>query len=213
MKGVGRLIRKQNSCVRLLGIDPGIAATGWGVIEHELGRSRLIGHGTITTTTAEPGHERLAQIHRALLEVIDTYHPAAAAIEELFGGINLRTALAVGQARGVAVLACAQRGVTPHDYTPLRIKQAVVGYGRASKSQVQQMVKALLCLPKVPSPDHAADALAVAICHAHSMQSNSLVAAAAAQSRPVKRAVAAAQPRPSRHNETGGPGFTAGELP
>ena len=199
--------------MRLLGIDPGIAATGWGVIEHDRGRSRLVGHGTITTAAADPGHERLAQIHRALLEVIDIHHPAAAAIEELFGGINLKTALAVGQARGVAVLACAQRGVTPHDYTPLRIKQAVVGYGRASKSQVQQMVKALLCLPKVPSPDHAADALAVAICHAHSMQSNSLVAAAAAQSPRAGRVAGIERPRPERQNKAGGSGFAAREMP
>jgi crossover junction endodeoxyribonuclease RuvC len=189
-------LKQKSSSVRLLGIDPGIAATGWGVIEHEAGRSRLIGHGSIVTSASEAGHERLSQIHRALLEVIDEHHPEVAAIEELFGGINLKTALAVGQARGVAVLACAERGVTPHDYTPLRIKQAVVGYGRASKSQVQQMVKALLGLAKVPSPDHAADALAVAICHAHSMQSNSLLAAA--QTPPVRR--------------TGGPGFSAGGM-
>jgi crossover junction endodeoxyribonuclease RuvC len=98
-------------------------------------------------------------------------------VEELFGGVNIKTALAVGQARGVIVLACAERGIPAHDYTPLRIKQAVVGYGRASKVQVQQMVKVLLGLPKVPKPDHAADALGVAICHAHSAKLGNLIKA------------------------------------
>lgn len=163
---------KTGKSLRILGLDPGTAVTGWGVIEHAAGRSELLSHGTISTSASEPAHERLMQIYRGVLEAIDLYQPQAAAIEELFGGINLKTALAVGQARGVIVLACAERGLTPADYTPLRIKQAVVGYGRASKVQVQQMVKALLALPKVPKPDHAADALAVAICHAHSMRND-----------------------------------------
>jgi crossover junction endodeoxyribonuclease RuvC len=155
--------------IRILGLDPGTAVTGWGVIEHAVNRSRLVAHGTIVTSAKQPAHERLDDIYKGVLEAIDLYQPQAAAIEELFGGVNLKTALAVGQARGVIVLACARRGIAPADYTPLRIKQAVVGYGRASKVQVQQMVKALLGLPKVPRPDHAADALGVAICHAHSM--------------------------------------------
>lgn len=162
---------------RLLGIDPGTAVTGWGVIDHVHDKSRLVGHGTIVTSAREPGHERLSQIYHGILGVIDKYQPEAAAIEELFGGVNIKTALAVGQARGVIVLACAERGLEPFDYTPLRIKQAVVGYGRASKVQVQQMVKALLGLPRVPAPDHAADALGVAICHAHSMKTNNLMKA------------------------------------
>ena len=162
---------------RLLGIDPGTAVTGWGVIDHTGDKSRLVGHGTIVTSAREPAHERLSQIYHGILEVIDEYQPEAAAIEELFGGVNLKTALAVGQARGVIVLACSERGVPPHDYTPLRIKQAIVGYGRASKVQVQQMVKVLLALPRVPAPDHAADALGVAICHAHSMRTGNLMGA------------------------------------
>ncbi len=161
----------------ILGLDPGTAATGWGVIEHSAVRSRLVAHGTITTSAREPAHERLQQIYQGVLDVIDEYQPAAAAIEELFGGVNIKTALAVGQARGVIVLACAERGVIPADYTPLRIKQAVVGYGRASKVQVQQMVKVLLSLPKVPTPDHAADALGVAICHAHTLKTGNLLRA------------------------------------
>ena len=159
----------------ILGLDPGTAVTGWGVIEHSLDKSRLVAHGTISTSAREPAYERLQQIHQGVIDVIDGYQPAAAAIEELFGGVNIKTALAVGQARGVIVLACAERGVIPADYTPLRIKQAVVGYGRASKVQVQQMVKVLLGLPKVPTPDHAADALGVAICHAHSLKVGKLL--------------------------------------
>ena len=152
----------------ILGLDPGMAATGWGVIEHGSNSSRLLAHGTINTTARQPDSDRLFKIYRGVLDVIDEFNPAAAAIEELFGGVNLKSALAVGQARGVIILACAERGIAPADYTPLRIKQAVVGYGRASKEQVQQMVKSLLALEEIPRPDHAADALAVAICHAHS---------------------------------------------
>lgn len=159
----------------ILGLDPGTAVTGWGVIENIRDKSSLVAHGTIVTSAREPAHERLQQIYQGVLGVIDEYEPHAAAIEELFGGVNIKTALAVGQARGVIVLACAERGVIPADYTPLRIKQAVVGYGRASKTQVQQMVKVLLALPKVPTPDHAADALGVAICHAHSVKVGNLV--------------------------------------
>ena len=159
----------------ILGIDPGTAVTGWGIISHSLDRSRLAAHGTIVTSAREPAHERLQQIYHGILAVIDEYKPTAAAVEELFGGVNIKVALAVGQARGVIVLACAERGITPADYTPLRIKQAVVGYGRASKTQVQQMVKVLLGLPKVPTPDHAADALGVAICHAHTTKVGNLI--------------------------------------
>lgn len=161
----------------ILGLDPGTAVTGWGIIQHSRDKSRLVAHGTIVTSAKDPAHERLQQIYNGILAVIDEYQPSAAAIEELFGGVNIRTALAVGQARGVIVLACARRGISPADYTPLRIKQAVVGYGRASKLQVQQMVKVLLGLPKVPTPDHAADALGVAICHAHSAKVGNLVKA------------------------------------
>ena len=124
----------------ILGIDPGTAVTGWGVIGLRSGKLRAIAHGTITTSAKDPAHERLNIIYRELLEVIDTYKPQEAAIEELFGGVNLKAALAVGQSRGVLILACAERGLRPADYTPLNIKQAVVGYGRASKVQVQEMI-------------------------------------------------------------------------
>jgi crossover junction endodeoxyribonuclease RuvC len=152
----------------ILGLDPGIAVTGWGVIEYAAGRSQLVDYGTISTSSRMPDGVRLSDIYQGVLEVIDTFGPATAAIEELFGGINIKTALSLGQARGVIVLACAERGVKIVNYTPLRIKQAVVGYGRAGKEQVQQMVKSLLSLDEIPRPDHAADALGAAICHAHS---------------------------------------------
>ena len=161
--------------LRILGIDPGIADTGWGVIDHSSGKSRVVAYGTIRTSARDLLPERLLQIHAGISGVINEYQPQAAAIEELFGGVNLKTALAVGEARGVIVHACAANNVWPVDYTPLRIKQAVVGYGRATKQQVQQMVKALLAEPKVPRPDHAADALAVAICHAHSARSQAAI--------------------------------------
>lgn len=162
----------------ILGIDPGTAVTGWGVIGSRGNKLRAIAHGTIKTSARDPAHERLNIIYRELLEVIDTHQPQEAAIEELFGGANLKAALAVGQSRGVAILACAERGLKPADYTALNIKQAVVGYGRASKAQMQEMVKVLLGLPKIPRPDHAADALGVAICHAHTRGSGYGLAAA-----------------------------------
>lgn len=164
----------ESGSIRILGLDPGLAMTGWGVIEHSRAayKSRLIGHGTIATSAGEPVPQRLIKIFTGVREVIHLHLPQAAAIEELFGGVNLKTALTVGQARGVIVLACAEQGIAPADYTALRVKQAVAGYGRAGKLQVQQMVKALLALPEIPQPDHAADALAVAICHAHSMQTS-----------------------------------------
>lgn len=162
----------ETKTMRILGLDPGTAVTGWGVIDHAANKSRLVAHGTIATSAREPMHERLQQIFRGVIDVIDLHQPQAAAIEELFGGVDLKTVLKVGQARGAIVLACAERAIAPADYTPLRIKQAIVGYGLAGKSQVQQMVKALLGLNSIPRPDHAADALGVAICHAHSMKTD-----------------------------------------
>jgi len=168
----------------ILGIDPGMAVTGWGVIEYANDKSRLVDHGTIVTAARDPHHERLSMIHEGILDVIDNFHPETAAIEELFTGINIKTALALGQARGVIILACAERGLGPADYTPLRVKQAVTGYGRASKVQVQQMVKALLGLAKVPKPDHAADALAIALCHAHTIKTIKALDGAGSKPRP-----------------------------
>ena len=151
----------------MLGIDPGTASTGWGAVEQEGNRLRSLGHGCIVTSPKSETHLRLRQIYDESLMLLGRYKPDAVAIEELFVNVNVRTALAVGHARGVIILASSRFDISPAEYTPLSIKQAVTGYGRASKVQVQEMTKVLLGLPKIPQPDHAADALAVAICHLH----------------------------------------------
>ncbi|HJW75910.1 MAG TPA: crossover junction endodeoxyribonuclease RuvC [Thermoleophilia bacterium] len=151
----------------VLGIDPGTASTGWGAVEQEGNRLRSLGHGCIVTSPKSETHLRLRQIYDESLMLLGRYKPDAVAIEELFVNVNVRTALAVGHARGVIILASSRFDISPAEYTPLSIKQAVTGYGRASKVQVQEMTKVLLGLPKIPQPDHAADALAVAICHLH----------------------------------------------
>ena len=152
----------------ILGIDPGTAITGYGVLSQEGNHLRRIAFGAIRTKADLPVASRLFQIYQQLQQLIQEYHPEAVAVEELFFNKNVRTALAVGQARGVVLLAAAAANVTIAEYTPLQVKQAVVGYGRAEKIQVQEMVRVLLCLPEIPKPDDAADALAIAICHAHS---------------------------------------------
>ncbi|MCL5952852.1 MAG: crossover junction endodeoxyribonuclease RuvC [Chloroflexi bacterium] len=158
----------------VLGIDPGTAITGYGLIVCEgpdsMGGDELglIDYGVITTPAEWPLPRRLLHIHQELTALIQKHRPTDAVVEKLFFSKNVRTALSVGQARGVALLAAAQAGLTVHEYTPLEIKQAVVGYGRAEKRQIQQMVQVLLQLDFVPQPDDAADALAVAICRAHS---------------------------------------------
>jgi crossover junction endodeoxyribonuclease RuvC len=160
--------------MRVLGIDPGTAITGWGLIEGEGQSLLLVGYGAITTTAQTPPAARLQQIYRGLAALMVEYRPEAVAVEELFFGHNVRTALAVGQARGVALLAIADAGLPLYEYKPLEVKQAVAGYGRADKGQVQAMVCLLLNLAEVPRPDDAADALAVAICHAHSARLKAL---------------------------------------
>lgn len=152
----------------ILGIDPGTAITGYGVLSQDGNYLRRIAFGAIRTKADQPIASRLLQIYQQLQQLIQEYHPEAVAVEELFFNKNVRTALAVGQARGVVLLAAAAANVTIAEYTPLQVKQAVVGYGRAEKIQVQEMVRVLLCLPEIPKPDDAADALAIAICHAHS---------------------------------------------
>ncbi len=147
----------------VLGIDPGFANTGYGVVQRRGGRLVALDGGVIQTT-GELG-QRLAHIHGRICELIDSYSPEALAIEDVYFGVNVRTAMAVGQARGVAVLAAGQRGMLIGSYTPQQIKSAVCGTGRAEKEQVQRMVQSLLALTQLPRPDHAADALAVAICH------------------------------------------------
>ncbi len=160
----------------ILGVDPGTAITGYGLLQsdEESAASTLqsnlvvIDYGAITTPASWDMPRRLQHIYQELAALIAKHHPTDAVVEKLFFSKNVRTALSVGQARGVALLAAAQAGLVIHEYTPLQIKQSVVGYGRAEKMQIQQMVKILLQLESIPQPDDAADALAVAICHAHS---------------------------------------------
>ena len=152
---------------RILGIDPGLADTGIGVIGIEGSNYRHLHHHCIRTASSDTPGTRLSQIFEALLSVIDSYQPEGAGVESLFFARNSTSALPVAQARGVILLALHQRGVPAVEYTPQAIKQALVGYGRADKQQVQQMVRVVLGLHEVPRPDHAADALAAAICHAN----------------------------------------------
>jgi crossover junction endodeoxyribonuclease RuvC len=154
--------------VRALGIDPGTATMGWGVVEFDSRHLRLIDVGALTTPAGMPQPERLLQLYNGLRAIIEQLHPDTAAVEELFFGKNVNTALSVGQARGVALLALAQAGVPVYEYKPLAVKQAVAGYGGADKRQMQEMVRLTLGLATVPRPDDAADALAIAICHAYS---------------------------------------------
>ena len=153
----------------VIGIDPGTALTGYGLIkEQESGELVWISHGVITTPSDWDEPRRLLHIYRSLLEIIIETKPNCSAVEKLFFQKNVKTALGVGQGRGAALIAVAEAGLSMGEYTPLAIKQAVVGYGNADKNQVQQMVKILLNLDQIPRPDDAADALAVAICHLHS---------------------------------------------
>ena len=152
----------------ILGLDPGYAIVGFGLIESNGVRSRDIRHGAIRTPAHTPMSERLATIYDDMCQLLDTFKPDAAAIEELFFNTNITTGICVAQARGVILLACRQRHVPVYEYTPLQIKQAVVGYGRAEKKQVMEMTRVLLGLDAIPKPDDAADALAIALCHAQS---------------------------------------------
>jgi crossover junction endodeoxyribonuclease RuvC len=149
----------------VLGIDPGTASTGFGVVAQRRGRLLALDGGVIETGAGLALERRLATIHARVAELLDAHAPDALAVEDLYFGANVRSALAVGHARGVVLLAAGQRGVAAHGYTPQQVKSAVCGSGRAEKLQVQQMVQRLLALPELPRPDHAADALAVAICH------------------------------------------------
>ena len=152
----------------ILGIDPGYAIVGVGVIEYSGNKFRTIDYYAITTEAHTPFDQRLKTIYDEVNAVIEKYNPDYMAIEELFFNDNAKTAIAVGQARGVIVLSAVNHNVEVFEYTPLQVKLAVVGYGRADKSQVQHMTKALLSLPQIPKPDDVADALAIAVCHAHS---------------------------------------------
>lgn len=164
--------------MRVLGIDPGTATTGYGVVEEVNGELKARAFGVIRTQAGQPLPVRLQSIYREVKELAAEWAPAGAAVEELFFSRNVRTAMSVGQARGVALLALADAGLNVAEYTPLVIKQAVTGYGSADKAQVQEMVRLLLGLRETPRPDDAADALAVAICHLHSTRLIALSAAA-----------------------------------
>ena len=152
----------------ILGIDPGLAIVGWGIIEYVNTKFKMIACGAIRTPAGMPTHERLVAIDRELDEIIEKYKPAQLSIEELFWNTNTTTGIRVAEARGVILCRCQKRGLEISEYTPLQIKQAVVGYGRAEKNQVIKMVTLILNLEKPPKPDDTADALAAAICHAHS---------------------------------------------
>ncbi len=160
----------------VLGIDPGTAITGWGIVERDGDSLTLLDYGTVTTSPDTPLPERLQVIYQELGQILARHGPDAVAVEKLFFSKNVRTALAVGQARGVALLAIADAGLPLHEYTPLEVKQSVSGYGRASKEQVQKLVQILLGLDFLPEPDDAADAIAVAICHIHSARLQAMVA-------------------------------------
>jgi crossover junction endodeoxyribonuclease RuvC len=164
--------------MRVLGIDPGTATTGYGVVEEVDGELKARVFGVIRTQAGQPLPVRLQSIYRKVKELATEWEPVGAAVEELFFSKNVRTAMSVGQARGVALLALADAGLNVAEYTPLVIKQAVTGYGSADKAQVQEMVRLLLGLRETPRPDDAADALAVAICHLHSTRLTTLSAAA-----------------------------------
>jgi crossover junction endodeoxyribonuclease RuvC len=155
--------------VRIFGIDPGSGRTGYGCVETDGRVLRLVVCGAIAATGDDAFPERLARIHRELSTLIEGCQPDCVAVESLFHATNVQSALKLGHARGVAILAAVEAGCAVAEYAPAEIKRAVVGYGRADKHQVQQMIKLLLGLPEPPSPHDAADALAVAICHVHSM--------------------------------------------
>jgi crossover junction endodeoxyribonuclease RuvC len=165
--------------MRVLGIDCGTERTGWGVIESDGRRHSVVGHGVIALTMRDPFEKRLAAIAEALRRVIEQHAPGAAAVEEIFYSQNVKTALKLAHVRGVALLAIAQAGVALGEYSPLEVKMSVVGYGRAEKRQVQLMVRTLTGLGEAIESEDAADALAVAICHA-TCQASGIRAAGAA---------------------------------
>lgn len=154
--------------MRVIGIDPGTAITGWGVVEGDGHHLNFVAAGVITTLAGTPLPKRLQTIYHELTGCIEQWQPEVSAVEELFFSKNAKTAMAVGHGRGVALLALANANLSITEYKPLEVKQAITGYGGADKWQMQQMVKLLLSLDDIPRPDDAADALAVAICHFHS---------------------------------------------
>ena len=157
--------------MRILGIDPGVAIVGFGLIESDRGTLRMLQYGAITTPAGLPLAARLAQIDRDIEELIGTFRPDEISVEELFFSKNITTGIAVAHARGVILCAAEKKKIPIYEYTPMQVKQAVVGYGLADKKQVMDMTRRLLKLKAVPRPDDAADALAIALCHARSATS------------------------------------------
>ncbi len=161
----------------VLGIDPGTAITGWGVVREDAdGRAALVDYGAIQTSASTPHVQRLCHIFHQVTDLMARYRPEAVAVEQVFFSKNVRTAMSVGQARGVVLLAAGLADRPVHEYTPLQVKQAISGYGGADKAQVQRMTALLLGLDTVPTPDDAADAIAVAVCHLHSAHLQNLLA-------------------------------------
>lgn len=163
--------------MRVLGIDPGIAIVGFGFVDKRGSSLKPVQYGSITTEAHTDPAIRLKQVYDSLVQLIDQYNPDEVAIEKLFFNRNVTTAISVAQARGVCILAAAQKGLPIGEYTPPQVKQAIVGYGKAEKHQVQEMVRMLLSLSAVPKPDDVADALAIAICHAQASGFNQNVQA------------------------------------
>ena len=155
----------------ILGIDPGVATIGFGIIRAERGKNTLIQYGVITTPPGIPLSERLVQIYNDMTQIIDTFHPDEIAVEELFFSKNITTGISVAHGRGVILLAAEKLGVPVFEYTPMQVKQSVVGYGKAEKKQVMLMTQRLLNMKEIPRPDDAADALALAICHSRAATS------------------------------------------
>ena len=160
--------------MRILGIDPGFAIVGCGIVDYIGNKFSVVHYSAVTTKAGGKLENRLKSIYDGICDMIDQYKPDCIAVEELFFNTNAKTAIQVGQARGVILLAAVNKGCDVFEYTPLQVKQAVVGYGRAEKIQVQQMVKSILNLKEIPKPDDVADGLALAVCHAHSYKIGSL---------------------------------------
>ena len=165
------LSAKEDGILRILGIDPGYAIVGYGVVEYSGNRFTAVDYGAVTIQADTPFEQRLKQVYDGISEVIERNRPDALSIEQLFYQSNQRTVIFVAEARGVILLAAQQRGVPVFEYTPLQVKQAVTGYGKAVKKQMQEMTRKILRLEKVPKPDDTADALAMAICHGHCARS------------------------------------------
>lgn len=159
----------------VLGVDPGVAICGYGLVKDGPNGVEPVAYGAIETAAGLPLSERLRCLYLELKSIIDRYHPDVTAVEELFFSRNVRTAMMVGQARGVVLLVAAEARLEVCEYTPLQVKEAVTGYGRADKSQIQEMIRMLLHLDAIPRPDDAADALAIAVCHAHSSRLSALI--------------------------------------